>query len=163
MSHYPVHREVGHLYACRKPFTVPPTCAFLQNPMSRPTFINSKVVYHDNSREYNIDARGKDLASVMRALDAEDISPFQAEKTEPNSLFCRITKAAYEKGVAQNVEDDLRSACVSAPKLVKKVKLNEALGYLDTEDLPSTDLYDLLNEHYHLPFKIRTFQDNRGK
>ena len=136
--------------------------------MSRPTFINSKVVYHDNSREYNIDARGKDLASVMRALEAEDITPDSSSSVSPesnsgNSLFCRITKAAYEKGVAQNVEDDLRSACVSAPKLVKKVKLNEALGYLDTEDLPSTDLYDLLNEHYHLPFKIRTFQDNRGK
>ena len=43
--------------------------------MSRPNFINSKVVYHDNSREYNIDARGKDLTSVIRALDAEDISP----------------------------------------------------------------------------------------
>jgi len=86
-----------------------------------------------------------------------------SDKCPKNALFCRITKAAYDKGAAQQVEDDLRSASVSAPKLVKAINLNEALGYLDTKDLFSTDLYDLLNEHYHLPFKLRTFQDNRGK
>ena len=98
----------------------------------------------------------------MRALEAEDISPIQAEKPEPNSLFCRITKAAYEKGVAQNVEDDLRSACVSAPKLVKALNTNDALGYTDTKNLSSTDLYDLLNEHYGLPFKPRNFAKYRS-
>ena len=88
--------------------------------------------------------------------------PKQEENSTTN-LFCRITKAAYDKGVAQQVDDELRSACVSAPKLIKTIKLNEALGYLDTKDLPSTELFVLLDEHYHLPFKIRTFQDNRGK
>ena len=43
--------------------------------MSKPVFLNSKVVYHDNSREYHIDARGKDLASIMRAIDPEDVTP----------------------------------------------------------------------------------------
>lgn len=42
--------------------------------MSKPVFLNSKVVYHDNSKEYHIDARGKDLASVLRAIDAEEIT-----------------------------------------------------------------------------------------
>lgn len=137
--------------------------------MSKPVFLNSKVVYHDNSREYHIDARGRDLSEIMRAIDPEDITPADASSSSApdvrseKSLFCRITKAAYEKGVAQQVDDELRSATVSAPKLIKAINLNEALGYLDTKDLFSTDLYDMLNEHYHLPFKLRTFQDNRGK
>ena len=137
--------------------------------MSKPVFFNSKVVYHDNSREYHIDARGRDLSEIMRAIDPEDVTPEDASSSSApdvrseKSLFCRITKAAYEKGVAQQVDDELRSATVSAPKLIKAINLNEALGYLDTKDLFSTDLYDMLNEHYHLPFKLRTFQDNRGK
>lgn len=137
--------------------------------MSKPVFLNSKVVYHDNSREYHIDARGRDLSEIMRAIDPEDVTPEDASSSSApdvrseKSLFCRITKAAYEKGVAQQVDDALRSATVSAPKLIKAINLNEALGYLDTKDLFSTDLYDMLNEHYHLPFKLRTFQDNRGK
>lgn len=51
--------------------------------MSRPTFINSKVVYHDNSREYNIDARGRNLAEVLRACDAEEIE--QIEDITPST------------------------------------------------------------------------------
>lgn len=75
--------------------------------MSKPVFLNSKVVYHDNSREYHIDARGRDLSEIMRAIDPEDITPADASSSSApdvrseKSLFCRITKAAYEKGVAQ--------------------------------------------------------------
>ena len=44
--------------------------------MSKPVFNNSFIgSYTDNSREYNIDARGKDLSSILRAIDAEDITP----------------------------------------------------------------------------------------
>ena len=91
------------------------------------------------------------------------VPPVGKESHSGKQLFCRITKAAYEKGVAQKVDNDLRSASISAPKLCKVIKLNEALDYLDTKDMHSTDLYVLLDEHYHLPFKIRTFQDCRSK
>ncbi len=120
------------------------------------------VNYHDNSKNYHIDANNKDLASVIRALDAEDVTPVQEEKPA-KGLFCRITQAAYDKGVAQKVDDDLRSASVSAPKLVKALNLNDALGYTDTLNLPSTDLYDMLNEHYGLPFKKHQFSVCRSK
>ncbi len=53
--------------------------------MSKPVFLNSKVVYHDNSREYNINAQGKDLASVLRAIEAEDVEPIQAEPVQSPS------------------------------------------------------------------------------
>jgi len=92
----------------------------------------------------------------------EYVEPVQVQKPE-QGLFCRITQAAYDKGVAQQVDDELRSASVSAPKLVKALNTNDALGYTDTKNLSSTDLYNLLNEHYHLPFKVRTFQDCRSK
>ena len=118
--------------------------------------------YNDNSKEYNIDARGKDLAAVMRAIDAEDIQSVEEEKPA-QGLFCRITKAAYDKGIAQQVDDELRSACVSAPKLVKALNSNDALGYTDTKNLNSTELYNLLDEHYGLPFKKHQFTVCRCK
>lgn len=54
--------------------------------MSKPVFFNSKVVYHDNSREYHIDARGKDISDVLRALETDDITPVQEEQPEPSSV-----------------------------------------------------------------------------
>ena len=126
------------------------------------------VNYNDNSREYHIDARGKDLASIMRAINAEDVPeetlsvPSEYHSDTP-TLFCRITQAAYDKGVARQVDNELRSASVSAPKLVKALRTNDALGYTDTKNLQSTDLYNLLNEHYHLPFKSHAFSVARSK
>ena len=79
------------------------------------------------------------------------------------SLFCRITQHAYELGAASQVEQELRSASVSAPKLIRVIRTNETLGYLDTRNLSSAALFDLLNEHFNLPFKIRTFQNQRSK
>jgi len=78
-------------------------------------------------------------------------------------LFCRITQAAHDKGVAQQVENELRRACVSAPKLVKAIRTNEALGYLDTQDLSSSELFDMLNAYFGLSFKLRAFQNSRSR
>lgn len=109
-----------------------------------------------------------DLVRSFMSERTEDVEPEivsdETEKTpDEKRLFCRITKAAYEKGVAWQVEDDLRSACISAPKLVKALKTNDALGYTDTQNLYSTDLYDMLDEHYGLPFKRHAFSVARSK
>ena len=103
------------------------------------------------------------ITYVMPATNAEpqDVQPEPVQKEA--SFFCRITKVAYDKGMAETVEAELRSACVSAPKLIKALRTNEALGYLDTQNLSSVDLYELLNKHFQLPFKLRTFQENRSK
>ena len=92
------------------------------------------------------------------ALQAE----LDALRSKQTQLFCRITKAACDKGVSQAVEDELRSAAVSAPKLVKAIRTNEALGYLDTKNMSSKELFDLLDEHFHLPFKYRQFAAARS-
>ena len=102
-------------------------------------------------------------APVAEVVPSEPSSSISPESNSGNSLFCRITKAAYDKGVAQQVEDNLRSASVSAPKLVKALNTNDALGYTDTKNLSSTDLYNLLNEHFGLSFKPRAFQTARSK
>ena len=97
------------------------------------------------------------------AEQQEPSSSVASECHSDNALFCRITKTAFEKGVAQQVEDKLKSACVSAPKLVKELNLNDALGYTDTKDLYSSDLFDMLDEHYGLPFKKHAFTVARSK
>ncbi|MBQ7439430.1 MAG: hypothetical protein IJ548_02170 [Paludibacteraceae bacterium] len=90
------------------------------------------------------------------------VSASETQISNP-SFFSRITQTAYDKGIAQNVEDELRGACSSAPKLIKTIRFNESMGYLNTRNLSSTFLYRLLDEHFGLPFKLRTFQDARSK
>ena len=103
-------------------------------------------------------------APQQAAPAAPEVGSDETEKTaEGKGLFCRITKAAYEKGVARKVDEDLRSACITAPKLVKALKTNDALGYTDTNNLNSSDLYDMLNEHYGLSFKKHHFTVCRSK
>ena len=96
------------------------------------------------------------------AQPAEPTVTEPAAEPTPN-VFCRITDLAHQEGKALIVENELRSACVSAPKLVRALRTNEALGYLDTQNLSSRDLYDLLNEHYGLAFKQRNFDHYRSK
>jgi len=80
-----------------------------------------------------------------------------------SSLFSRITQAAYDKGVAQAVEDELRGACTSAPKLIRAIRFNESMGYLNTQNLSSAFLYRLLDEHFGLSFQPRCFRKYRSK
>ena len=124
----------------------------------------------DNMHQLHADLRA--MSDALQAAQEEiadkdrQIIALQAEldtlRSKSIQLFCRITKAAYDKGVAQTVEDELRSAIVSAPKLVKVIKTNEALGYLDTKNLTSKELFDLLDAHFHLPFKYRQFTSARN-
>ena len=43
--------------------------------------------YNDNSREYNIDARGRDLSEVIRTIDTQDVVPVQ-EDTPQRREYC---------------------------------------------------------------------------
>ena len=66
--------------------------------MSKPTFIKSKVVYHDNSSEFHIDARGKDLAAIIRACQTKDIQPLSSSvSSEFNSDITTREESPKEK------------------------------------------------------------------
>lgn len=100
-------------------------------------------------------------ATAPQDKQPDSILPPEREDATQAEYFCRITEAAISAGKAQQIDDELRSAAVSAPKLIKAIRTNEALGYLDTKNLSSTELYNLLNEHYELTFKLRNFSRYR--
>ena len=101
--------------------------------------------------------------ATLQAEPTKHVATVEPEDAPQAEYFCRITEAAISAGKAQQIDNELRSAAVSAPKLIKAIRTNEALGYLDTKNLSSTELYNLLNEHYELPFKYRQFAQERNK
>ena len=72
--------------------------------------------YHDNSREYHIDARGKDLASVMRAIEAEDITP-----SEDSSNYSDCQSDIPSSPASDNRPEDI----LPIPKEGKYTKVRE--------------------------------------
>ena len=78
-----------------------------------------------------------------------------------DSVFCLLTDQCRKEGKAQEVENELRSACVSAPKLIKAIRTNEALGYLDTKNMSSQALYNALNDYFGLKYTVRNFTKYR--
>ena len=136
-------------------------------------FIASNTVREEKTKTPNINIGSQTInigCTINNGQQPTQPSPSSVNSSSPASdtnsekhLFSRITKAAYDKGIAQQIDDELRSASVSAPKLVKCIRTNEALGYLDTQNLSSVELYNLLHEHFNLSFKLRTFQIYRAK
>lgn len=118
---------------------------------------NYGIIHHIENSQVQIGPRGE-IAPAKKEQAANE-----TEVVNETDIFCHITQHAIETGHAQEVEDALRSAAVSAPKLVKAIKTNEALGYLDTQNLTSQALYDMLNEHFGLAFKYRQFVAERSK
>ena len=84
--------------------------------MSKPVFNNSFIgSYTDNSREYNIDARGKDLASVLRAIDAEDVTPEDLSSNSPE----------FNSGSSSPAPDNRQENIIPIPKEGKYSKVRE--------------------------------------
>lgn len=118
---------------------------------------NYGIIHHIENSQVQIGPRGE-IAPAKKEQAANE-----TEVVNETDIFCRITQHAIDSGHAQEVEDELRSAAVSAPKLVKAIKTNEALGYLDTQNLTSQALYDMLNEHFGLKFGVRNFTIARNR
>lgn len=121
--------------------------------MSKPVFLNSKVVYHDNSREYHIDARGKDFASVMRALEADDVEPVMQEEPlkEENRLPFFVPAKLAELGTYTEEEFDAmyhEAVKGGAPKLAKFLKRYKELEVFDTGDLNKKETFEELKAYF---------------
>ena len=124
------------------------------------------IAIHDNP--FATFCQGRHTSTAPSPIPIEEVTPAAspqdaAAPDDKPSFFCCITQSAIDSGHAGQVEDELRSACVSAPKLVQCIRTNEALGYLDTQNLTSTELYNLLNDHFGLRFKLRCFTRYRNR
>ena len=73
-----------------------------------------------------------------------------------------LTAQCIKEGKAQEVENELRSAASgSAKKLLQCIRMNEALGYIDTKNLSSQALYDELNACFGLKYTYQNFAKYR--
>lgn len=121
--------------------------------MSKPVFNNSFIgSYIDNSREYNIDARGKDLASVMRALDAEDVTPVQETKPAAKSTlpFFVPEKLAALGTYTEDEFNTMYHDAVQggAPKLAKFLKHYRELEVFNTKGYNKKETFEELKAYF---------------
>ena len=147
---------------------------FITKRMSKPTFINSKVVYHDNSREYHIDARGKDLAAIIRACQTEDITPgASSRQTEevrdrsaeegildiPDSII--FTKKAKQEGKIPAIVQALQKSIIGRKDktraLVRELQSWQNDNYIDPQ-YNAQVMYDELQKILPLPFGYDAFK-----
>ena len=153
----------GIFTLCRKPFAVPLIHAFLCT-MSKPVFNNSFIgSYTDNSREYNIDARGKDLASVLRAIDAEDITPVQEEKPADIIDSIIFTKKAKKEGMIKTIIQAFKTALSSrrdkSRALAQEVQIWQDDEYVDAQ-YNAQVMYDEIAKIIPLPFGYEAFKQH---
>ena len=133
--------------------------------MSKPTFINSKVVYHDNSTEYNIDARGKDLSAIIRACQTEDIQPLSSSGAPdfsseiPDSII--FTKKAHQEHKIPTIVQALQKSIIGRKDktraLVQELQSWQNDGYVDAH-YNARVMYDELNKITPLTFEYDTFR-----
>ena len=127
--------------------------------MSRPTFINSTVVYNDHSTEYNIDARGnKDLASVIRACNAEEVTPAQEETPVDSIIF---TKKAQQEGkipaIIHALQKSVQDRKDKTRAFVQELQSWQKDGYVDAH-YNAQVMYDELDKLLPLPFGYEVFK-----
>ena len=133
----------------------------LQNAEQQIEQLKKQIAMTNNINNFGVINFYENTQQKEKTKQVEDITPVETPSSA--KLFCRITQHAIETGHAQEVENELRSASVSAPKLIKAIKTNEVLGYLDTQNLTSQALYDMLNEHFGLKFGVRNFTIARNR
>jgi Ca2+-binding EF-hand superfamily protein len=133
--------------------------------MSKPTFINSKVVYHDNSTEFNIDARGKDLASVIRACQTEDITPlsssiaseFNSDISDSIIFTKKAKKEAKQSVILKALQNSVNGRRDKTRALVKELQYWQNDDYIDP-NYNAQVMYDELQKIMRLPFGYDAFK-----
>ena len=138
--------------------------------MSKPVFNNSFIgSYTDNSREYNIDARGKDLATVLRALDAKDVTPHdetlsvtsEYHSDIPDSII--FTKKAKKEGQIPTIIQAFKSVLANrrdkSRALAQEVKVWQKDEYIDAH-YNAQVMYDEIAKIMPLPFGYEAFKQH---
>ncbi len=122
--------------------------------------------YNDNSREYNIDARGRDLSEVIRTIDTQDVVPVQEKKPESKSEhFPYLTQKCFDEKKVSTIEAEIQAARKgTAEDMWRTLWNNENLGYVEVQYIDATTLYREIEKWYgELPYKERNFREARNK
>ena len=97
-------------------------------------------------------------ASTPAAKPAEDV-----EFEEVHDHFCYITQACQIANMVEHVQNHMRTACSgSADALWKCIHEYELMGYLSTEPVDASTLYDAISAYFGtLPYDKRNFRKYR--
>lgn len=93
-----------------------------------------------------------------RPHEVEDVSFEQV-----NTHFCYITEKCVKNAMVEHLETHLRIACKgTAEALWKTIHEFEFMGYLTTQDVDATKIYNALTAHFGaLPFGVVNFRKYR--
>lgn len=82
---------------------------------------------------------------------------------ELNTHFCYITEKCVKNAMVEHVEAHLRIACMgTAETLWKTIHEFEFMGYLSTQNIDATKIYNALSDHFGaLSFTERNFRKYR--
>ena len=110
----------------------------------------------------------------VQILHADSVYTNQPNKEQPhevedvafeemNTHFRYITEKCEKNAMVEHVETHLRIACTgSAETLWKCIHEFEFMGYLSTEDVDATKIYNELTKHFGtLPFGVVNFRKYR--
>lgn len=133
--------------------------------MSNNNYYNFGTINNDNSRHVNIDARGANVADIIRAALAEDVEPVQEKPNGNTNYFPYLTKKCIEQKRVDTVEAEIQAARKgTAEDMWRTLWNNENLGYLEVEHINATTLYrDIENWYGKLPYTERNFRGARNK
>ena len=147
-------------------FVILPIPCIFMHTMSTKNYYNFGTINNDNSRHVTIDARGANVADIIRAALAEDVEPNQEEKPVSNTEhFPYLTKKCFDENRVNTVEAEIQSARKgTAEDMWRTLWNNENLGYVEVEYIDATTLYRAIEKWYgKLPYKERNFRDARNK
>lgn len=133
-------------------FVIPPIpCIFMQT-MSTKNYYNFGTINNDNSRHVTIDARGANVADIIRAALAEDVEPVQEEKPAKQSSLPFLNLEKFKElnlYSLEEFEDKYRKAVKGgAPQLAKFLKQYKELDVLNLKDYNKRETYDELKEFF---------------
>jgi len=127
--------------------------------MSKPTFINSTVIYNDYSTEYNIDASGnKDIDSLINACHAEVVEPVHDMGKIDSIIFTKkAQKEAKEAVIIQALQKSVQGRKDKTRAFVQELQTWQKEEYIDAH-YNARVMYDELAKLLPLSFGYEVFK-----
>ena len=115
--------------------------------------IGTQILHAEHVHEYSAVSHQNSECRM-----AEDVA-FE----ELHTHFCYITEKCVKNAMVEHVEAHLRIACMgTAETLWKCIHEFEFMGYLNTQNIDATKIYNALSEHFGaLSFTERNFRKYR--